>query len=232
MLSIAAIGRGLVHWRLQRLDRGCHLPDWHADKPDSYCPRCGASCGPGGLTARGCAFCIGTEFPWHRLTRLGIYAPPLDEAIKAMKFARHWSMAGYLGRQLAQSLRGQSEHLVCPVPLHRFRGWSRGYNQSQLMAEALAAELHWPMLPMLKRVRHTPPQSTLPPSRRISNLRSAFSAYPVDLAGCDVLLVDDVKTTGSTLRACAMQLKQCGARTIHCAVAAVADPKGHGFTTI
>ena len=100
------------------------------------------------------------------------------------------------------------------------------------MAEALAAARGWTMLPLLKRVRHTPPQSTLSSTRRLENLRHAFEVRPIDLSGYDVLLVDDVTTTGATLSECCHQLKKAGAVTIHAAVAAVADPKGQGFTTI
>jgi ComF family protein len=239
------MGDRIVRWRQRRLDRGRDLPNWSPDPPEAYCPRCGATCGPAGLTAKGCPFCINVSLPWHRITRLGVYAPPLDEAIKAMKFARDWARAGWLGRQLAAVLTEPTEPqklIVCPVPLHYFRGWARGYNQSELIAEAVAHARGWLMLPLLKRVRHTQPQSTLPSSRRLTNLRRAFRprklrdfrgrGRPVDLTGYDILLIDDVKTTGATLSACSRLLKRHGARTIHCAVAAVADPKHQQFKTI
>lgn len=234
MVSIAAIRGRLSAWRTRSLDAGRELAEWSPDAPDDYCARCGASTGPGGVTARGCAFCVDKRPRWHRITRLGYYGPPLDEAIKTMKFAGDWARAGWFGRRLAQALDevGGERLLVCPVPMHRFRQWRRGFNQAELIAQALAAARRWELLPLLKRVRHTRPQSTLPASARPRNVVRAFRALPVDLTGHDLLLIDDVKTTGSTLAQCARLLKRRGARTIHCAVVAVADPKGAGFANL
>lgn len=231
MWSIASIAGRLAGWRRGQLDKGRALPDWSIDRPDAYCPRCGATAGPGSVTERGCAFCLDQPIVWHRLTRLGEYGPPVDEAIKAMKFAGDWARCGWFGRQMAAhlGLADPRRTLVVPVPMHRLRHWARGYNQALLIAEALAHARGLPLLPMLRRIRHTPPQSTLPAGARRRNLAGAFAARPVDLSGHDVLLVDDVKTTGSTLAGCARLLRDQGARTIHCAVVAVADPHHQSF---
>ena len=88
------------------------------------------------------------------------------------------------------------------------------------------------MAPLLYRTRHTPPQTSLPPSARPANVRRSFGIRNVDLTGFDIWLIDDVKTTGSTLRSCARLLRRRGARSIHIAVAAVADPRQQDFQTI
>ena len=208
---------------------------WQADSDKDYCPRCGASAGEGSVTPRGCAFCLNKRFPWQRLTRLGFYGEPLNEWIKDLKFHRRWRYGEWLGEQLAQALSGPGEparQIVCPVPMHRLRRWRRGYNQADLIAKAVADARSWRYAPILKRTRHTPPQTAIPPSRRHDNVRHSFDIEPVDLAGYDVILIDDVKTTGATLSACTRLLSHAGARSVHAAVTAVADPKGQTFTAI
>jgi len=231
MLSIARLRQRLVDWRIAQLDAGRELVDWRPDDADRYCPRCGLSAGPGAVRAEGCSFCAGERLAWHRLTRLGEYEPPLDDAIKAMKFGRDWARAGWFGRQLARrvTVSDPARTLVVPVPMHRFRQWRRGYNQAALIADALAAARGLSALPLLRRVRHTPPQSRLSRTARRANVVRAFAMHPVDLAGHDVLLIDDVKTTGSTLAGCAQALTDHGARSVHCVVVAVADPRQQAF---
>ncbi len=206
---------------------------WEPDALASYCPRCGASAGPGSVTGEGCVFCRGKAVSWDRLTRLGAYDEPLSGWIKAMKFGREWTWARWLGGRLAERVGPATDEtrvVVVPVPMPWARRWRRGFNQASIMAEALAAARGWPPVEALRRTRHTVPQTAIAPSQRAANVRGSFTARPLDLAGWEVVLVDDVKTTGSTLGACARLLKQHGARSVHAAVAAVADPRGSGFT--
>lgn len=213
-----------------------HQPEpWTPDTCDDYCVRCGASAGPGAATPTGCSFCHDQRLAWQRLTRLGPYRSPLDEHVRAMKFAHQWQWAPWLGKQLAavvgQPARPQRV-VVCPVPMHWTRRWRRGFNQSVLIAQALADARGWPMASLLRRTRRTPPQTAVAPSQRAANIRGSFAAEPVDLAGHEIILVDDVKTTGATLDTCARLLRRCGAVSIHCVVAAVADPKGQDFQVV
>lgn len=206
-------------------------PDWTYEAADAACPRCGVSAGPGAVDpadpGAGCARCRDRPTPWRRLTRLGPYAPPLDGWVRDLKFANAWSLAPHLGRLLATALpAGPAPRpvLVVPVPLHWSRRWRRGYNQAQLMARALAAARGLEAAPVLRRRRAARRQARLSATARAKNLRDAFAGHDVDLSPYDVLLVDDVKTTGATLTACVRILKQMGARQVDCAVAAVTDP--------
>jgi len=219
--------------------------DWQPDTTEDYCPRCGASAGPGSVTPHGCPFCLKLNFPWHRITRLGFYGEPVDDWIRDLKFHRRWRYGQWMGKQLANALplplktettenetSGGAQWMICPVPMHKFRCWHRGYNQADLIARAAAKSLGLTCAPILKRVRHTPPQTAIAPSRRHDNVRNSFDIEKVDLAEHDVILMDDVKTTGATLSACTRLLIGAGARSVHAAVVAVADPKGQGFSAL
>lgn len=206
--------------------------DWQPDAPDDYCHRCGASAGPGSVLADGCAFCRNQALTWDRLTRLSLYAEPMDGWLKQMKFGREWSWAPHLGRLLADRVGEAIDDqrvVVAYVPMHWRRRWRRGFNQAELMARSLAKARGWRMLPLLKRPTWTHPQPSVVPSQREANVKHSFTIRPVDLEGWQVVLIDDIKTSGATLGTCCKLLKASGARSIQVAVAAVADPKGVKF---
>lgn len=97
------------------------------------------------------------------------------------------------------------------------------------MAESLAKARGWPLVPLLQRTDWTPPQPSVVPSQREANVKRSFALREVDLRGWQVLLVDDIKTSGATLSTCCKLMRSAGARSIQVAVAAVADPKGMNF---
>jgi len=208
---------------------------WQIDRPDVYCHRCGSSAGPAGATVSGCAFCTGTTIAWDRIIRLSAYADPVSRWVVSMKFNRDWSWAPWFGRSLADAVQhtrdtqNPQNTAVCPVPMHWTRRWWRSYNQAHLIAASFAQHRHWPLAPLLRRTRHTSPQTTLSPSRRMRNIRGSVAMKPIDLTGWHIWLIDDVKTTGSTLTACARLLRRAGARSVNAAVVAVADPRGSNF---
>jgi ComF family protein len=108
--------------------------------------------------------------------------------------------------------------LVAPVPLHRRRLFARRYNQSALLAQALARRCALPVAPdLLVRRRATPSQGRLSPTARRRNVRGAFAlrlGYAEAIAGRRVLLIDDVLTTGATVRECARVLLRAGAGAV------------------
>lgn len=102
--------------------------------------------------------------------------------------------------------------LIVPVPLHRDRLRERGYNQSALLARQIGRFWNVPVdCADLKKVRSTPPQVTLARKERALNVCGAFSWEGKPIKGQQVLLVDDVMTSGSTINECARVLKQAGA---------------------
>ncbi len=121
---------------------------------------------------------------------------------------------------------------LCPVPMHWRRRWFRNYNHAWLIAQGIAEHRHWPVLDLLVRTVHRPSQTAVHPTQRHDNVRHCMKAHNLNLTGWHIWLVDDVKTSGSTLRECTQLLKAQGAAEVNVAVACVADPKGMNFTRI
>jgi ComF family protein len=119
-------------------------------------------------------------------------------------------------------LRQIAPDVVIPIPLHWWRRWKRGYNQSEALAIMLASRLKLPCRPgWLRRVRHTSQQTSQTPTERKENVRGAFRARSMaKLRGKKVLLVDDVLTTGSTCHDAALALREAGASQVVVAVLA------------
>jgi len=194
--------------------------------PLAACPWCAQTVGPHTDTTHGCAECRGTALGFERAFRLGPYAGKLRDAVLRTKFLAGEGLADLLGRMFAEcrgeSFRAAEVDLVAPVPLHWWRKWTRGYNQSEAVARELAAALSVPFAPrLLRRVRWTPQQ--LQPTReaRRENVKGAFRVgNGARLAGKTVLLVDDVMTTGSTLGEAARTLRNAGAERVVVAVLA------------
>lgn len=130
------------------------------------------------------------------------------------KFRNKPWLAEALAAQLLPVLPEDFDLLV-PVPLHPNRFRERGYNQSALLAKALAEQSGIPWQPCLQRVRDTPHQTGLNRSQRLENLEGAFALHKkANIAGKRIVIVDDVFTTGTTLRQCAKVLHQHGASQI------------------
>jgi ComF family protein len=168
-------------------------------------------------------------FAFERVVRLGPYDGILREAILRLKNLAGEGLAEVLGGLWAEHdttrLRELGADVVIPIPLHWLRRWTRGYNQSEALAQPLAVGLHLPCRPgWLRRIRSTPQQTQQTPSHRKINVKGAFQGRPrTGLAGKTVLLVDDVMTTGSTASEAARALRQAGAARVVVAVLARAS---------
>ncbi len=144
----------------------------------------------------------------------GVYSGPLVAAVRAFKYQKRRSLARPLARLLAEGpLRGlPTPDVVVPIPLHRYRERSRGYNQSALLAAELAALLKVRHIPGgLVRIWPTAPQVGLDAPARRANVRDAFRCPdPAAVGGLTVWLVDDVITTGATVTEAARVLRRAG----------------------
>lgn len=131
----------------------------------------------------------------------------------SLKYKGNTSAGEHFGRMLGRKMAG-AEHfkdvdIVIPVPLHWTRRWSRGYNQAECIAKTLSEELGAEMrTDILFRRRRTATQTRLSVEQKGKNVHGAFKAIAQDPAPVHVLLIDDVFTTGSTLMACFMALRE------------------------
>jgi ComF family protein len=163
-----------------------------------------------------------------------VFEGPIRHAIHTMKYGRNAAIGDALAPNLAIYARklGWRVDMVVPVPLGKQRMKERGYNQVGLLARPLAGLQGWRYLPqVLVRTRETRTQVGLSPLERKENISGAFRAEPILAAGKDILLVDDVVTTGATLAACSDALIKAGARNIYALTLARALPH-HGLQIV
>lgn len=193
------------------------------------CPRCAGTIGPFAVIEGRCSACRNESFAFERVVRLGQYDGLLREVILRLKKQAGEGLAELLGEYWAREATARFNALpfevVVPVPLHWLRRWQRGYNQSAALCQGIATALRVPYhASWLRRVRHTPRQTTQTPTQRKDNVRGAFrlrSGAPV--RGRAILLVDDVMTTGATASEAARALRAGGAERVVVAVLARAQ---------
>ncbi|MGO8761930.1 MAG: ComF family protein [Desulfobaccales bacterium] len=182
------------------------------------CTCCGRMFAEPGGPDRVCGDCQTDSPPFTRARAAAIYDHdgPVAAAITRFKFGRRMAflpvMQSWLQRPLCRELVANADLLV-PVPLHPKRIKHRGFNQVLLLAQAfpeaaLAREA-------VVRTRHTAPQVGLNPKERRDNVKGAFAVPDPGLVkGKSVLLIDDLLTTGSTVKECARVLRRAGARQV------------------
>ena len=148
------------------------------------------------------------------------YRFPLDKLIGALKYHQQFAVIDILTAPLIALAAGPLPDALVAMPLHPHRLRERGFNQSLLLARRIARQLRLPLLQTAcRRVRDTPPQTTLPVKQRRSNLGNAFTCAD-SVAGKRIGIVDDVMTSGSSLDSLAQALLQAGALEVECWVAA------------
>ena len=184
-----------------------------------------------------CRVCRLTPPPFVKAVSFGTYAEPLRTLIQLLKFERVRGAAGFLGGPLAEAmlkLEGltANELLVVAVPLYPARERERGYNQSVLLAASAMRQLRrerprWKLTSAhhaLRRVKRTESQYALSPRGRRDNLRGAFKVTG-NVLGREVLLVDDILTSGATARECSRVLLKAGAVRVWVATVARAQKR-------
>jgi ComF family protein len=199
------------------------------DQVDSFCSSCWreldflqGGCLRCGLPleatdAETCGACLANPPRLDRIRAAVAYGDISRSIALRLKYGRKVGLARTMSRYmrpLMDNLPGDA--VLVPVPLHRSRLWSRGFNQSVIVARDLSRRTGVPLaVNALKRVRRTPPLKGMGSRQRRRTVAGAFVADPrAELRGRTVILIDDVLTTGSTANACARVLKRAGAARV------------------
>lgn len=212
---------------LPRICVGCALPSYRSDLDlckycipylpwlENRCYQCGGELGE--ISVK-CSKCRDYPPPFERLCALFKYAAPLKKMIYHLKFGRKGTYARFFGMLLVEQIRTRwyvncdLPQVIIPVPLHQQRLRKRGYNQAAEIAKFTAQQLGIPLdLQGCVRIRNTQAQARLLKAKRQQNLTRAFIAHT---SVRYVALVDDVVTTGSTVRAICIALQNAGVERI------------------
>jgi len=196
-----------------------------------WCLRCGHSAPRPLSITEGCPYCLQTRGVLDGVCRVGQYQDGCAALVLALKFRRWWELARPLGQRLAWSLRAHigagrvSQSVVVPVPMPLIRRWKRGIDHAGMLAQEVARVCDATYYRALWR-RGSVAQAG---ASRTARHRATARGWHVHLCarsrlqGRDVVLVDDVLTTGRTARIAGGLLREAGARSVTLGVIAVAD---------
>jgi ComF family protein len=225
-----------IGWTFPPAFQALDLSGWKPDSASAYCARCGDSVGVGEATVDGCSTCrVGAELEGgigDRVVRLGPYVDELRDWILKIKY-ECWSEMGQalgqlLGGAVSESgaIDDPNRAIVVPMPMPWQRRLYRGIDHARVIAAATARELRAPLASVLSRSHHTPQVARAPSERKRSGgrgLRVRFQLGGWRLQGAQVLLIDDVRTTGATLKAAVRLLRPLKPQRVVCAVLGVSD---------
>lgn len=168
-----------------------------------------------GTEAEMCGRCLADPPKLDRIRAAVAYGDVARGIALRLKYGRRVALAKTMARYMAP-LRGDygGDAVLVPVPLHRWRLWTRGFNQSALVADALGKRWNIPVAKrLLRRLKKTPPLKGLNHRQRRKTVSGAFRCDS-RIEGSTVILVDDVYTSGSTAEACARALRKAGAARV------------------
>lgn len=196
--------------------------------PDNLtaCGRCASPVAPSDSVKPDCPRCRGRGYHFDAAVTLAVYRGLPRDAVIRMKKPLDEPLAVAIGTLLGQRLHERlvdpRPHVVCPVPMHWLRRWTRGINGAEIFAERVSRVSGLPVAyDLLSIKRRMKKQGTLSPRERLANVRGGFrvtTGHSIDQL--HVLLVDDVLTTGATASEIARTLKRAGASRVTVAVAA------------
>ena len=155
-----------------------------------------------------------------------VYEGVSRKCIHLFKYSGRLNLAKPLSRLMSDFtnmyLRPYNFDITVPVPLHKTRLRQRGFNQAELLAKRLSGFTGRPVMPKaIKRVKPTPAQTGLSKTKRFANLKGAFKiSRACDISGKNILLIDDVFTTGSTIGECSKTLLKAKAKSVEALVLA------------
>jgi ComF family protein len=224
---VRILGKALLDFALPPRCAGCAGV---IEEVGAFCPDCWGEMewlGNGGCRTCGlplaatdadtCGRCLAEPPPLDRLRAAVAYDDRSRSIVLRLKYGRKVALARTMARYMTPlGDPGRSAALVMPVPLHRRRLWSRGFNQSGLVARELAKGWGYPFeVALLRRTKATVPLKGMSHNQRRKAVAGAFAVVdPERIKGREIILVDDVLTSGSTAEACARALRKAGAARV------------------
>ena len=193
----------------------------------SYCPKCGIDTKAISETAckkcghEKCMCSDGAFIDLPHFTAVYYYEGQVKRSLLKFKFYSDSSYADIFGKAMADRIKELYSDVsfdeVCFVPMTAEAEFHRGYNQSELLASKVAGELNVPLVPCLKKLRSSLNQKDLNSTERRENVKDSFGInLEADIKGKTIILCDDIKTTGSTLKECSDTLLKAGAKDVYC----------------
>lgn len=167
-----------------------------------------------------CYDCTSTRHSYDRGFGLWLHQGQVKKSIYHFKYDNHRIYSQFYAEQLAENygtvIRQWNIDLIIPIPLYKKRRRQRGYNQAELVAKKLGQMLSVPVdSKSLKRIRNTAPQKKMEMKKRKSNLLHAFAVKKEFIPVSNVLLIDDIYTTGNTVSSAASALKLAGVQKVY-----------------
>jgi ComF family protein len=222
---IKRLGAAILDFALPARCPGCGTI---VDTLDAFCVDCwqqvewlGQGCASCGLPLEAtdietCARCMAQPPKIARIRAAVAYGDIARGIVLKLKYSRKVALSRTMARYMAPMFEAADDAILVPVPLHRARLWQRGFNQSALVARQLAtATGREARNDLLRRQRRTRPLKGMGASQRRREVARAFAVpRPEAVIGREIVLIDDVLTTGSTAEACAKSLLQAGAARV------------------
>lgn len=216
--ALVSIEREWLGLRSAPLDVRLRDAGWVPEPADAACPRCARSVGAFGADASGCTDCRSQRMPWDRIVRLGTYEGVLGQVVREIKFARFRSLGVQTGRLLGGQLRAALLDVqidprlvaIVPVPMSRRRYLERGIDHTLVISRGIRDTTGGTIVRILSR-SHGPSQLAVPASERRDNVSGVFRVRPGRGRGNlspAYVIVDDVRTTGASLRAATRTLRK------------------------
>jgi len=183
--------------------------------PEQHCPKCGYP-----TEENACSNCAETSFAFTQALSVFLYEDSAKAMVHALKYTGLTDIGDWFGNQMFKTLLKEKTladvDYVTAVPLHRVRRRERGFNQSELIAKALAKRISKPYTEkVLTRITNTASQTLLDGSSRKKNVRGAFKIGRLNPEGKSFLLIDDVFTTGTTVNEATKTLLKAGTKQVY-----------------
>lgn len=168
-----------------------------------------------------CIQCEETEYPFDEGRSVFVYDDVMRKSIYRFKYNGRREYAKFYAQEIynkyAEKIISYDADVIIPVPVHKSKLKSRGYNQANLLAKELSKLTKIPVNDdYLIRVKKTKVQKTLGAKERSANLKNAFKIRSNKVQYCSAILIDDIYTSGATLSACSDELKSRGVKNVYC----------------